>query len=260
MSRARLDQELVRRGLFPTRSAARNAIRIGSVRVAGTGIPKPASRVDSETLIEIDDDAVRFVSRGAYKLEAALDRFPVSIAGRTAVDIGSSTGGFTQVLLEAGASAVTAVDVGRDQLHASLRRDPRVAVREGTNIRDVALDDLGGPFAVVTADLSFISLRVVAGDLARLGDDDTDWIVLVKPQFEVGRRHLGKDGVVRDGGRRGQAAVDVIDSFSSEGLVSCGIMRSPLLGGSGNAEALLWLRRAGEPIVSLDAFKVLADD
>ncbi len=260
MSRARLDQELVRRGLFPTRSAARNAIKIGSVRVAGVAIPKPASRVDGETLIEIDDGANRFVSRGAHKLAAALTEFPVTVTGRTAIDVGSSTGGFTQVLLEAGASAVSSVDVGRDQLHPTLRDEPRVTVHEGTNIRDVGGAELGGPFGVVTADLSFISLRVVCGDLARLGDENADWLVLVKPQFEVGRRHLGKDGVVHDGGRRGQAVVDVVDSFAGAGLVSCGVMRSPVLGGSGNAEALLWLRRRGEPIVSLDAFKVLADD
>ncbi len=260
MSRDRLDQELVRRGLFPTRSAARNAIKIGSVRVAGLGVAKPASRVDWETPIEVDEGAARFVSRGAYKLDAALERFPVTVSGRTAIDVGASTGGFTQVLLEAGATAVTSLDVGRNQLHPTIRRDPRVLVCEGTNVRDVSLLELGGPFGVVTADLSFISLRVVASDLARLGDDETDWIVLVKPQFEVGRRHLSKDGVVRDGGRRGQAVVDVVDSLAGAGLATRGAMRSPLLGGSGNAEALLWLRREGEPIVSLDAFKVLAND
>jgi 23S rRNA (cytidine1920-2'-O)/16S rRNA (cytidine1409-2'-O)-methyltransferase len=203
---------------------------------------------------------MRFVSRGAYKLAAALEAFPVNVAGRTAIDVGSSTGGFTQVLLEAGASAVTAVDVGRDQLHPMLRDDPRVTVHEGTNIRDVAGATLGCPFAVVTADLSFISLQVIAGDLARLGDDDTDWLVLIKPQFEVGRHHLGKDGVVRDGGRRGQAVVDVMAAFAGVGLVSRGAVRSPIPGGSGNVEALLWLRREGEPIVSLDAFKVLAHE
>jgi 23S rRNA (cytidine1920-2'-O)/16S rRNA (cytidine1409-2'-O)-methyltransferase len=128
------------------------------------------------------------------------------------------------------------------------------------NVRDAELADLDGPFDVVTADLSFISLRTVAGDLARLGSLETDWIVLVKPQFEVGRRHLGKDGVVRDRDRRGQAAVDVMAAFAEIGLISRGIMRSPVLGGSGNIEALLWLRRDGEPIVSLDAFKVLAND
>ena len=260
MSRARLDRELVRRGLFPTRSAARNAIKLGSVRVAGLIGPKPASLVAADARIEIDEDAVRFVSRGAYKLAAAIDTFPVKIAGRAAIDVGSSTGGFTQVLLEAGAATVTAVDVGRDQLHPVLRNDKRVTVHEGTNIRDVAVADLGGPFAVVSVDLSFISIRAVAADLSRLGSDDADWLVLVKPQFEVGRRHLGKDGVVRDAGRRGQAVVDVVGSFAAVGLVTRGVIRSPVTGGSGNAEALLWLRRDGEQIVSLDAFKVLAND
>jgi len=260
MTRDRLDQELVRRRLFPTRSAARSAIKMGLVRVAGLAAPKPASRVDGGVSIEVDDEAMRVVSRGAYKLAAALEEFRVSVAGRTAIDVGSSTGGFTQVLLEAGAATVTAVDVGRDQLHPTLRSDPRVIVREGTNVRDIPVAALGGPFAFVAADLSFISLRAVAGDLVRLGEEDADWLILVKPQFEVGRRHLSKDGVVRDRGRRGQAVVDVIDSYAAVGLVTRGVMRSPIPGGSGNVEALLWLRREGEPIVSLDAFKVLADD
>ena len=184
--RFRLDQELVARGLFTTRSAARNAIKAGFVLVDGVVAQKPALRVAGATPVEVDEDATHYVGRGAHKLAAALRAFPVSTAGRAAVDVGSSTGGFTQVLLDCGVDTVVAIDVGRDQLHPSLRGDPRVLVWESTNVKDVVLQDVGGPFDIVTADLSFISLTAVAGDLARLGKEDADWIVLVKPQFEVG--------------------------------------------------------------------------
>ncbi len=260
MTRKRLDQELVRRGQFPSRSAARNAINAGLVTVDGLTVSKPAMNVSSDTHIEVSDQARDYVGRGAYKLAAALDTFGVDAARRRAIDVGSSTGGFTQVLLEAGATSVVALDVGRDQLHPRLREDRRVQVREATNVRDCDVTDLGGPFQLVTADLSFISLRVVAADLERLGDSDADWIVLAKPQFEVGRERLGKDGVVRDPAARGDAVVGVIDAFFSLGLVTVGVMRSPIPGGTGNLEALLWLRRRGAPIVSVEAFKVLADE
>ncbi len=260
MSRARLDQELVRRNLFPTRSAARNAIRQGLVVVAGETAQKPALQVSRNTEITVAAEAARYVGRGAFKLLAALDRFQIPISGRTAIDVGSSTGGFTEVLLEAGVAGVVALDVGRDQLHPRLRADRRVQVMEGTNVRDVEVAALGGPFGVVTADLSFISLAVVAGDLERLGDRSCDWIVLVKPQFEVGRDGLTKDGIVLSVERRGDAVVDVVGAFARVGLVARGVMRSPISGGSGNLEALLWLRRDGAPILSSDAFKVLADE
>jgi len=260
MTRKRLDQELVRRDLFPSRSAARNAINAGLVSVDGLTVNKPAMNVTSETRIEVSDQARDYVGRGGYKLAAALGTFGLDATGRGAIDVGSSTGGFTQVLLEAGATSVVALDVGRDQLHPRLREDPRVLVRESTNVRDCDVAGLGGPFQLVTADLSFISLRVVAADLERLGDSDADWIVLAKPQFEVGRERLGKDGVVRDPAARGDAVVGVIDTFLRLGLVTVGAMRSPLPGGTGNLEALLWLRRRGAPILSVEAFKVLADE
>jgi 23S rRNA (cytidine1920-2'-O)/16S rRNA (cytidine1409-2'-O)-methyltransferase len=260
MSRNRLDRELVRRHRFPTRSAARNAINAGYVAVDGIVVTKPALGVGAETEIEVSDEARDYVGRGAYKLAAALAEFDVNVEERRAIDVGASTGGFTQVLLEAGAASVLALDVGRDQLHPRLRADPRVEVWEGTNVRDVGVAELGGPFDVVTVDLSFISVRAVAPDLEQLGGSDADWIVLVKPQFEVGRDNLSKDGVVRNPGMRGRAIVEVVGSFARIGLVTTGAMKSPIEGGSGNVEAMIRLQRRGAAIVSADAFKVLADE
>jgi 23S rRNA (cytidine1920-2'-O)/16S rRNA (cytidine1409-2'-O)-methyltransferase len=260
MTRARLDQELVRRRLFATRSRARNAVRDGFVKVEGETVRRPAMQVSPEVLIEVVADAGDYVGRGAYKLAGALTEFDIPVEGRSAIDVGSSTGGFTQVWLEAGAESVVALDVGRDQLHPKLRKDPRVEVVEGTNVRDVTAQELGGPFELVSADLSFISLKAVAADIEGLGGPDADWVVLVKPQFEVGSEGLGKDGVVRSAERRGQAVVDVVAGFAAEGLVARGVMRSPVMGGSGNLEAMLWLRRDGDGILSADAFKVLADE
>lgn len=260
MSRNRLDRELVKRRSFPTRSAARNAINAGYVAVDGVVVTKPALAVGPETEIVVAAEAGDYVGRGAYKLAAALEEFAIEVSGRRAIDVGSSTGGFTQVLLESGADSVVALDVGRNQLHSRLRSDPRVVVREGTNVRDVVVAELGGPFDVVTVDLSFISIRTVAGDLERLGGDDADWLVLVKPQFEAGREHLSKDGRVLDPTMRGRSIVEIVGTFARIGLVTVGAMRSPIRGGSGNVEALIWLRRRGAAIVSAEAFKVLADD
>jgi len=256
----RLDQELVRRGLFSSRSAARNAIREGHITVGGDQVRKPARSVDKGVGIEVAADVGDYVGRGAHKLLAALDLFPVEVAGSRAVDVGASTGGFTQVLLEAGAASVVALDVGREQLHQRLRDNSRVVVLEGTNVRDVTPVEIGGPFDVVTADLSFISLKVVAADLAALGGGDCDWLLLVKPQFEVGRDGLSKDGLVLSPDRRAAALDGVLAAFAAEGLVAMGAARSPIRGGSGNIEALLWLRRGDSTGLSVDAFKVLEEE
>lgn len=260
MSRRRLDQELVGRDLFTTRSSARNAIQAGFVAVDGVVDRKPARLVGGDNDLDVLPAAGNYVGRGAYKLRGALDAFPIATVGKRAIDVGSSTGGFTQVLLESGVAQVVALDVGRDQLDSRLRDDQRVDVREGTNVRDIVAQDIGGPFAIVAADLSFISLCTVAADLEQLGNDQADWVVLVKPQFEVGKKALAKNGVVLSAEARGNAMVAVIDAFTRVGLTAVGVMRSPLVGGSGNLEALLWLRRSGTPILSADAFKVLADE
>jgi 23S rRNA (cytidine1920-2'-O)/16S rRNA (cytidine1409-2'-O)-methyltransferase len=260
MTGTRLDVEVVNRRLLPSRSGARRAIREGRVAVDGLTIVKPAYRVAAGADIAIHDDAQIWVSRAGVKLAHALDRFPVDVADRSAVDVGASTGGFTDVLLDRGATRVVAVDVGRDQLHQSLRGHPRVESRERLNIRDADPVELGAPFGVVVADLSFISLRVVAGALATLGDSSSDWIVLVKPQFEVGRENVGRTGVVADPGLRGGAIVDVARGFAEQGLVPVGCVASPIEGGSGNREALLWLRWSGTAMDEADLYKVLHDD
>lgn len=216
----------------------------------GIPTPKPATMVDPGTPIELTSQERRWVSRGAIKLLAALDEFPVQVEGKTVLDVGASTGGFTEVALAAGAEAVVAIDVGRAQLHESLQRDPRVRSVERTNFRLVHPEDLGGPFPVVVADLSFISLCTVATRLSEAVVDGGDLIVLVKPQFEAGRSQVGKGGVVRDQVVRVGTVHKVIDCMAGVGIGAMGVIKSPIEGGDGNVEYLLWLRKGspGNPL------------
>lgn len=260
MTRTRLDQELVHRGLVSSRSRARRAIRDGLVVVDGTTVSRPGVGVASANSIEVAVSVERFVGHGALKLEAALEQFEVPVAGRSAIDVGASTGGFTDALLQRKAQRVAAVDVGHGQLHQQLQTDPRVDAYEGVNIRSADPATLGAPFDLVVADLSFISLCLVSQNLADLGHQDTDWVILVKPQFEVGRSQLGKGGVVRSVAARGQAIVDVAAAFATSGLTAIGAVGSPVPGGSGNREALLWLRREGAGLPRGELIKVLADE
>lgn len=256
MKSSRLDQELVHRSLMPTRSGARTAVLDGLVVVDGVVATKPAAKVQPTSVIEVDPEAGRFVGRGAKKLLAAIESFEIVGTGKRAIDVGSSTGGFTEVLLGTGVAEVVAVDVGTDQLHDRLRRDSRVHVHEGTNIRSVSPVMLGAPFDLITVDLSFISLDTVADVLARLGGDGSDWIVLVKPQFELQRDELGKGGVVRSEAARRRALHKAVSSLAKAGLVTVGAIESPVHGGDGNQEALLWLRRSGVSVDVDDVFKV----
>lgn len=244
MARRRLDAELVRRGLVPSREQAREAIELGRVRVAGVAATKPATQVDDSVAIELDAPEHNYVSRGAFKLLGALDAFDVHVKGRRALDAGASTGGFTQVLLERGASEVIAVDVGYGQLAWSLRSDPRVEVLERTNVRYLARTDV--PFApdIVVADLSFISLTKVLPALAEVADPRADFILMVKPQFEAGKDRVGS-GVVTDPNIRREAVAAVADSARAIGLGVCGVAASPLPGPKGNVEYFLWMRRSG---------------
>ncbi len=238
--------ELVRRGLASSRAQAQRLIITQQVVIVGGPSPRPSSVVASETFIEVIGAQRRWVSRGAEKLLAALDSFPVEMRGKRVLDVGASTGGFTEVALEAGASTVVALDVGRGQLHEKLSVDPRVVSIEKTNVRTTSPEQLGGPFLFVVVDLSFISLCVVAGSLAALAVDGADLIVLVKPQFEVGRSGLGHGGIVRDPVSRARAVVTVIDCLAAAGLGARGLIRSPIDGGDGNLEYLLWLRKGDE--------------
>jgi 23S rRNA (cytidine1920-2'-O)/16S rRNA (cytidine1409-2'-O)-methyltransferase len=242
-ARRRLDAELVRRRLVASRVEARSAIESGLVVVAGRPALKPSTLVGTDEALELRGMPRRFVSRGGEKLEAALDRFEIDVAGRDALDAGASTGGFTDVLLVRGASRVVAVDVGYGQLAWSLRNDPRVTVLERTNVRSLAREQLPFEPSVVVADLSFISLRLVVPMLAAVTAPGGDQVLLVKPQFEAGAARLGRGGVVRDPGVWRTAVAGVADAGRRAGLAPQGVRASPLPGPAGNVEFLLWLRR-----------------
>ena len=247
MQRRRLDTELVRRGLAPSRQLARELIETGSVLVGGSTADKPARMVADTDQLVVLEPVSPFASRGGEKLDAALGRFEIGVAGRRALDAGASTGGFTDCLLQHGAGHVVAVDVGYGQLHPRLRADHRVTVLERTNVRFVTAEDLGGRFDLVVADLSFISLGLVlpvlVNELSRPG---ADAVVLAKPQFEAGRREVSKGrGVVRDPAVRRRALAEVASAAADCGASIMEVMASPVLGPAGNAEFLLHLRAPG---------------
>lgn len=242
----RLDAELTRRGLARSREQAAALIAAGRVEVRGVVAHKPATGVDQDTPVRVRGDAAdpNYASRGGFKLAGALAAFPeVTVTGRRCLDAGASTGGFTDVLLRAGAAEVVAVDVGYGQLAWQLRTDARVRVLDRTNVRAITPDELGGPVQLTVADLSFISLRVVLAALAGCTVDDGDLVPMVKPQFEVGRERLGSGGVVRDPALRADAVLGVSSSAAELGWATCGVCASPLPGPSGNVEFFLWLRR-----------------
>jgi len=221
----------------------------GAVVVAGAPADRPARMVSPGEPIIVGGGPARFVSRGGEKLDAALDAFSVDVGGRHALDAGASTGGFTDCLLQRGATKVVAVDVGRAQLHERLRSDPRVRVQERTNIRTVRADCLAGaPFPVVVADLSFISLVTAGPALLDLSAEDADMILLIKPQFEAGRQIVSKGrGVVRDPEVWGQVVERVATALEARGAAMMGIMVSPLRGAAGNVEFLAHLRAHQQP-------------
>jgi 23S rRNA (cytidine1920-2'-O)/16S rRNA (cytidine1409-2'-O)-methyltransferase len=245
---ARLDAELVRRGLARSRALAVAAIEEGRVQVDGRAVVKAATKVAADAELAIDGEN-RYVSRAALKLVGALERFAIDPTGRLALDVGASTGGFTQVLLERGAREVIALDVGHGQLAAVVRSDPRVRVVEGINARALdaaALATASGTAErpdLVTADLSFISLPTVLPALVATVAPDADFVLLVKPQFEVGRQGV-REGIVRDAALRHDAVRGVVWAAWDAGLETAGIVPSPVLGSNGNQEYLLWARRA----------------
>jgi 23S rRNA (cytidine1920-2'-O)/16S rRNA (cytidine1409-2'-O)-methyltransferase len=245
-AKPRLDAELVRRGLARSRQHARELVAAGRVRVAGLVATKPATGVDMQVSLVVDEPAAGddYVSRGALKLLGALDAFPdVAVDGRRALDAGASTGGFTDVLLRRGAASVVAVDVGYGQLAWRLRTDPRVVVVERTNVRTLTPAAIGGPVELVVADLSFISLTLVLAPLAHAALPGADLVLLVKPQFEAGRDRVGRGGVVRDSEVRRDAVLQVAGAAATADLGVLGVHRSPLPGPAGNVEYFLWLRR-----------------
>ncbi|MGH3886439.1 MAG: TlyA family RNA methyltransferase [Pseudonocardiaceae bacterium] len=246
--RARLDAELVRRGLARSRDHAAELVAQRRVQVHGVTATKPATGVDADTplLVQASETEPEWVSRGARKLLGALDTLIIGgpvVAGRRCLDAGASTGGFTEVLLHRGAREVVAVDVGYGQLAWSLRTDQRVRVHDRTNVRALQPENIGGTVDLTVADLSFISLRLVLPALVGCTRPDGDLLPMVKPQFEVGRERLGAGGVVRDPLLRAQAMLDVVTVAIDLGLCLIDATASPLPGPSGNVEYFLWLRR-----------------
>lgn len=240
---ARVDAELVRRGLARSRQQAAELIGAGLVTIDGLPAAKPATAVSPTARIAVEDPGERaWVSRGAHKLIGALDAFGIDVRGRRALDAGASTGGFTEVLLDRGAAGVAAVDVGYGQLAWSLRSDSRVRVVERTNVRDLTPDAIGGPVDLVVADLSFISLCTVLPALTACAGPHADIVPMVKPQFEVGRGLVGPGGVVGDPALRAGAVLSVARRAAELGWTAAAATASPLPGPSGNVEYFLWLR------------------
>ncbi len=229
---------------MPTRARARDAILRGAVHVDGEMATRPAALVGDEAKIAAFDPAGRYVSRAALKLIAGLDHFGYDPAGRRILDIGASTGGFTEVLIERGAEQVHAIDVGHDQLHRRLRDHPAVHNREGLNARDLTAADVQSPIDAVVADVSFISLKLALPPALTLAAAGSWGVFLVKPQFEVGRDGLGKGGIVRDGTLAEKAAADVAAWLREQpGWRVDGLIPSPIAGGDGNREFLLGSRK-----------------
>ncbi|MGB8652175.1 MAG: TlyA family RNA methyltransferase [Mycobacteriales bacterium] len=251
--RARLDAELVRRGLARSREHAAGLIAEGRVKVAGSVATKPATAVDAATPVLVEaDEGEQWVSRGAHKLLGALDALGYDPTAKRALDAGASTGGFTDVLLRRGAAHVVAVDVGYGLIAWSLRTDERVTVVERVNARNLEPDQVGEPVDLVVADLSFIPLGLVLPALVRCATPDADFLPMVKPQFEVGRENLPSGGVVRDPQTRASAVRRVAAQAAELGLGVRGVVASPLPGPSGNVEYFLWLRAGAPPLVEAD--------
>jgi 23S rRNA (cytidine1920-2'-O)/16S rRNA (cytidine1409-2'-O)-methyltransferase len=274
MAKVRLDVLLVERGLAESRAKAQAMIMAGQVRVADQVILKPATAVPADSHLTVDSGP-RFVSRGGEKLDAALDVFPIDVTGLTCADVGASTGGFTDCLLQRGAGKVFAIDVGKGILHWKLRNDPRVVVMEETNARYV--ESLPESVSLVTVDASFISLKLLLpvvkrwllppfdltfsrqdrlspfAQVEKRKEERRSVIALVKPQFEAGKKDVARgDGVIRDPEIHKQVLLDVLGFAQREGFQILGLIRSPLLGPKGNAEFLVWLGIAEEREVDLD--------
>lgn len=256
-ARARLDAELVRRGLARSRDQARELIDAGQVKVNGTVATKAATNVARDTPVlvtEVDTD--QWASRGAHKLLGALEAFGprgLTVQGRRCLDAGASTGGFTDVLLRRGAREVEAVDVGYGQLVWRLQTDERVHVHDRTNVRHVSADEIGGDVDLIVSDLSFISLKLVLPALAGCLRPGGDYLPMVKPQFEVGKDRVGAGGVVRDPALRTEAVAEVAAAAADLGLVTRAVEASPLPGPSGNVEYFLWLHKPDAPAAASEA-------
>jgi len=252
MPKIRLDVLLVDRGLAESRAKAHALVMAGQVRVADQVVLKPATAVDTKAVLTVDTGP-RFVSRGGEKLDAALEKFAIDVKGFVCADVGSSTGGFTDCMLQHGALKVFAIDVGKGILHWKLRNDRRVVVMEETNARYV--ESLLERVDFVTVDASFISLKVLLPTIKKWINAETNLLCLIKPQFEAGKKDVARgDGVIRDPEIHKSVLIDVLSFVQQEGFAIRGLIKSPLLGPKGNAEFLVWLKQASaeERSVELD--------
>lgn len=247
MAKVRLDQLLVQRGLCETRAKAQARILAGDVLVEGHPLTKAGHGVPEDADLRLRGEALPFVSRAGLKLAGALDRWPLDPTGRICFDAGSSTGGFTDCLLQRGAAKVYAVDVGTNQLHWKLRSDPRVLSLEQTNLRTWDPARIPDRCSLLVADLSFISLRLAIPPVLGSLTEDADAVLLVKPQFEAGRDDVGEGGIVRDPAVHRRVCGEIWTFFAATPLVPQALAESPIKGGEGNVEFLLRLRMHGEP-------------
>lgn len=243
MSRRRLDEEIAARGLLPSRARARDAVLRGTVSVNGVVASKPSQSVDVDASIIVADEAQHYVSRAALKLLHGLDHFSVPAHDRVCLDIGASTGGFIQALLERGAKHVTAIDVGHGQLAPLLAKDNRVALVEGLNVRDITRDQYPRDCKLITCDVSFISLKLALPSVLALALPGTDLIALIKPQFEAGKEKVGKGGIVTDSDLHKSICEDIQQFLETSGWEVVGVEPSPIEGGDGNREFLIAARK-----------------
>jgi 23S rRNA (cytidine1920-2'-O)/16S rRNA (cytidine1409-2'-O)-methyltransferase len=235
-ARQRLDEALVARGLCPSRARARDAVLRGTVKVDGEQAAKPSQPVGAGSVLTIEDPAQAYVSRAALKLKHGLAQFGISARAKACLDIGASTGGFTQVLLEEGAAHVTAIDVGHGQMKLM---DPRITLIEGLNARDLCTEHIAGPVSLIVCDVSFISLRLALPPALALAEEGAVLVALIKPQFEAGREAVGKGGIVSDPAEHERVCGDVAEFLRGEGWRVLGVTASPVEGGDGNREFLI---------------------
>jgi 23S rRNA (cytidine1920-2'-O)/16S rRNA (cytidine1409-2'-O)-methyltransferase len=258
--KTRLDAELVRRGLAKSRESALELIDEKLVLVSGIPASKAATQVDAQTSITLKETKEQYVSRGGFKLEGAIQAFPqIQIKEKVVLDAGASTGGFTDVLLKNGAKKVFAVDVGYGQLAWELQNDPKVKIFDRVNIRNLTIEQLGEEVDLVVADLSFISLKLVIPVLISVSKSDADYLLMVKPQFEVGKDKLGSGGVVREIALRKSAVLEVAQVAYDLGIGCLGVIASSLPGPAGNVEYFLWLKANAPAILEVDLDRAISE-
>ncbi len=255
-SKSRIDKELVERNLVESREKAQVLVLAGHVFVNGQKAVKASQLIAVDAELEVRGQECPYVSRGGWKLEKALDEFELQLEGKRCLDLGSSTGGFTDLMLQRGAASVTSVDVGKGQLHWKLRQDPRVDVREKTNARYLKPEDFPAPFDFLTGDLSFIGLGLILPAAFALATEAATAVYLIKPQFEAGPRQVGKGGVVRDPAVHREVLVRVLEQDYGQGFCPTGLLASPIKGPAGNIEYLARFERSAVSPNRVEAFRL----